>query len=1092
PIITPGSKPLSSLASMLSKPGDPSTVAAETHSDKIREDSKYLLNFITQNIAKPAVIVVDQFEELFTLCKDREARRMFVNNLLALENTKHKVILCSTLEEIGGGGGFKRRQASFQKIYERGRALLPRLGGTELSDAIVRPADLVGFKFKDHTVKRIVQEIGTLPAALPLLQFTLIKLWDKRGTHDEYFAEVGGCRQILKQSAEEFMRELDPADRRLAEQILGSMITFEYKYQARFKPVLLIPHPVPVRFEDLSDLGSPQHVRTMLDRMNKAQLIRRSASSIPEDEQIELVHESLIRDWLFLAQLVERKKRTRFGIAAFTFVMALILFGAFAGVTAVGAYDWWQKRKAHEKAQQWAAASRKHLNDRRLDSALLLSLAAYITDPADDNVYVRSALLSSLLFHPSPKGFLAHQGIGDVTFSPDGKLLAANDGDGKITFWKLINGSPVRDSNGTPVTDGQSIDDPLIKGEQIAPIMFSHDGQWLASGGQGAVTLWNVVPPRQQIRVLSAPDARRISVISLSRDSKNLAALAEGVVVIWDTGSGSTLPVPVKAPETITTIALSNNGEILATGDNDGTVELVDVTRKRSLKTLGTCACVKKLAETDNVISSIAFSPDDEYIAISGTEETILWSVSSGEQLAKLSVSQGGVGMILAFSQDGKTLAGFEGDKQVYLWDMKTLKPIGPGLFGAIDSTASVAFSRDCKTLASRSERGITFWDLSDVQRPLAGHSDYITDLAFSSDGQLLASAGNDGIINLWKASTGESIEKLPSEDDDRSSVLSLAFSDDGKFLAAGLLNGSILVKSFDRNETFLLDSMEQQSENTAIQLDQSALAFQDNQILVSVATRDEYLQIEQWNLATKTRLGGTNSIGLREGTVVTAIALSSDGKYLAVATDKKDLKLWNISQNQATPQATPTEVIKNASKVIRVLRFSRNGRSLYFDGAQERTLSRYDFGATKPDSVFTSERGSIISDVALSFDDKTLAIAVSPAESAYPTTDNRETGVVILVDIGGNKPRVIGESSRDERLPISALAFSRKEVLATAREDSTVLLWDLNVCQAQSRICSVINRSFTGEEKEQYSIDTVDNACNIQPVVRKECPKAL
>ena len=1079
PIITPGSKPLSSLASMLYKPG-PSSVAADTHAEKIREDSKDLLNFITQNIAKPVVIVVDQFEELFTLCKDREARRMFVNNLLALENTKHKVILCSTLEELGGGGGFKR-QASFQKIYERGRALLARLGATELSDAIVRPADLVGLKFKDHTVKRIVQEIGTLPTALPLLQFTLSKLWENRGTHDEYFAKVGGCRQILKQSAEEFMRELNPGDRRLAEQIFRSMITFEYKYQAKFKPVMLIPHPMPVRFEDLSDLGPPQQVRTMLDRMNKAQLIRRSASLIPEDEQIELVHESLIRDWLFLAQMVERKKRKRFAIAAFTVVMALILFGGFAAVTAVGAYDWWQKRNAHEKAQQWAVASRKHLNDRRLDSALLLSLAAYITDPADDNVYVRSALLSSLLFHPSPKAFLTHEGIGDVTFSPDGKLLAVNDADGKIFFWNLSNSKPVKDEN--------AIDDPLIKGEQIAPIMFSNDGQWLASGGQGAVTLWNVAPPRQQIRVLSAPDAGRISAISLSHDSKKLAALGEGVVVIWDTASGSTLPVPIKAPETITTIALSNNGEILATGDNDGTVELVDVTRKRALKTLGTCACVKKLAETDNQISSIAFSPRDEYIAISGTEETILWSVSSGEQLAKLSESHGGVGMILAFSQDGKTLAGFEGDKQVYLWDMQTLKQIGPGLFGAIDSTASLAFSRDCKTLASRSERGITLWDLSDVQRPLAGHSDYVTDLAFSSDGQFLASAGNDGVINLWKASTGESIEKLPKDEDDRSSVLSLAFSDDGKFLAAGLLNGSILVKSFDTNETFRLDSGEQQGENTAIQLDQSALVFQDNQILVSVVTRNNYFRIERWNVAQKTRQGSANERELGEGTVVTGIALSPDGKFLAVATDKKDLTLWNIGENPATS----TVVVDNASEIIQAIRFARNRRSLYFGGAQKSTLSRYDFGATKPDPVFTSDLEGTISDVALSFDEKTLAIAINPAETPYPTTDdNREKGVVILVDVGGSKPRVIGESSRDERLPISALAFSRKEVLATAREDATVLLWDLNVCQAQIRVCSVINRSFTGEEKSQYSIeDTVDNACNIQPVVRKECPKA-
>jgi WD40 repeat protein len=1069
PIITPGSHPLVSLASMLSKPGDAPSVASEANSEKIREDSKYLLNFLTEKIAKPAVIVVDQFEELCTLCKDAEARRMFINNLLALENTGHKVILCSTLEDFGKG--FKRLPA-FQKIYERGRALLPRLGTSELSEAIIRPADLVGFKFKDQTVKDIVQEIGTLPVTLPLLQFTLTKLWEKRGTHDEYFAKSGGCRQILTQSAEEFMIELEPSDRVLAEQIFRSMVTFEYKYQARFMPVQLEPHAVPVLFRNLNELGSPQHVRTIVNRMSSAQLIRRSTSSSPEDEQIELVHESLIKNWPRLVQWIEGQKWKRFGIASVAAAMAVILFAVLVGLTAVGVYDWWQKRKAHEKAQQWAVASRRQLNDKRLDSALLLGLAAYVTDPADDNVYVRSALLSSLLFHPSPKAFLAHQGLGDVTFSPDGKLFAANDGDGKIHFWNI--------SGSAPVSDGKPIQDPLTQADQIAPIMFSNDGQWLASAGNGAVTLWNVAPPRQQRIVLSAKEAGRISAISLSADSHRLAALGEGVVVIWDTASGNTLPIPIKDAEKIRTLALSNNGEVLAAGDEDGAVQLVDVKRRRPLRTLETCDCLLKLAATRNAISSVAFSPDDELIAISGTEETVLWSVSNGQQIKRLSLSHGSVGMILAFSQDGKTLAGFEGDKQVHLWDMRTLKPIGPGLFGPIDSTASLAFSRDCKTLASRSERGITLWDISDAQRPLAGHDDDINDLAFSPDGEFLASAGNDGVINLWKASTGESSEKLPN----RSSVLSLAFSGDGKFLAGGLLNGAILVKSFDKKETFWLESMEQQNENTAIQLDQLALAFQDNQILISVAARDNYLQIERWNVVEKTRQGSANSIGLSEGTVVTAIVVSPDGKYLAVATDKKDLNLWNIGENRATP----TEVVKNGSEIIRVLRFSRNGRLLYFGGTQKSTLSRYDFGTTKSDSVFTADLGGTISDVALSFDEKTLAIAVNPAETAYPTSDDREAGVVILVDVGGDKPQVIGESSRDERLPISALAFSRKEVLATARQDST-LLWDLNVCQAKSRVCSVINRSFTKEEKEQYSIENFENACQIRPVVRKECP---
>ncbi len=1079
PIVTPGSKPLVNLAVSLAGGRNQSSEAIQEHEERLRRDKSYLLSFLAEQIGGPTVIVVDHFEELFILCRDREARRMFLNNILALENTEHRTILCTSREDLQKG---LRRIPEFEKVFERGRTLVPRLGASELSEAINKPAELVGFKVKDHTVKDIVQEISTLPVGLPLLQFTLTKLWEKRGSHDEYFARIGGCQQILTESAEEFLHNLETGEeRRLAERIFRRMIKFEYKYEKRIVPIRLEARTGPVRFEALAaEAGPPDQVRTIVNRAAQAQLIRRSASASQEDEQLEFVHESLIHNWLPLSNWITRQKFRRFKIvstaAATLFIVASVAL-VFAGIELKA---WWDKRQAREIAGQWSVTSRKHLNDRKIDMALLFGLAGFLKAPSDESVDARSAFLSALMFRPRPKAFVAQSGIGDVAFSPDGRFIAANDESGKITFWDISGTKPF--VAGEITQDGpsqvQSEDVSALDRIEINPLAFSSDGRWLTSAGDGEVTVWDVAE-RKQVMKLTKPEAGRIAAISFSGDKQRLVALGQGVVELWDTATQASLPLPISAPEKVTAVALSNNGTTLATGDEEGNVDLWDINRQRLLMTLTTCDCLQQLAATRNVISGIAFSPDDRFVAVSGTEETVLWSATDGKALTRLSPSHGGVGMILSFSHDGKTLAGFEGDKQVYLWDIEAQRAIGPGLFRPIASTSSLAFSADVRTLAARNERGITLYDLSDSQRPLAAHNSYITDLAFSPDGSVVVSSGNDGAVNLWNASTGGLIGKLPNED--RSAALSLVFSHNRGLLAAGLFNGRILLANVADQVTTMLESMDPVDSEASVLVDQSAVAFTyDDKTLVAVVARGEELQVEEWDLDEKKPSGGHNTITLKPGRAVTALALSPDGKYLAVATDQKELLLWNIGEKQITPR----NIDQKKPEIIRTLEFSPSGRWLYFGGDEHSTVFRYHIADKELDSVFTAVPQGVIADVTFSTDEKTIAVAINPILRNFTMIEDADVGTVMLVDVE-SQPRVIGDILRGQRATISALAMSKNGTLASASQDLTVVLWDVNVCAARKRICEMISPEFADHigMSAHYS-----NACPSEPVERKEC----
>lgn len=318
-----------------------------------------------------------------------------------------------------------------------------------------------------------------------------------------------------------------------------------------------------------------------------------------------------------------------------------------------------------------------------------------------------------------------------------------------------------------------------------------------------------------------------------------------------------------------------------------------------NLSYLGDNFSVANSFSEDKKVLAVAISPDGQTLASGLADGTIkLWNRSTGKELRTLTGHSGSV-WSLAISPDGQTLVSSCGDATLKIWNLRTgelLNTIVSGDASTAGLTSAVVFSPDGTTLASGGHAGksIKIWDRSTgkEQRTFTGHQAYITDVAFSPDGKTLASSAADKTIKIWNLITGELVRTLQGQSD---IVKTVAFSPYGEILVSSSYGDSesgdnATIEIWNSRTGELLRTLNGESRTL------SAVAIDPFGHILATASDNGTIKL--WNLHTG-QLLRTLEARSRPGSAVTvfSLAFSGDGQTLVSGGDDGTVRVWQLAQ---------------------------------------------------------------------------------------------------------------------------------------------------------------------------------------------------
>nr|WP_246278280.1 WD40 repeat domain-containing protein [Phytohabitans rumicis] len=713
------------------------------------------------------MLVADQFEEAFTLCRDDARRSAFIRALQAACTPATPGGPVPAVVILGLRADFYGRCLEYAELagaLQDRQMVLGPMTSTELRDAITRPAQAVGLRPEAGLVEVLRRDLGGTPGAggagaydpgaLPLLSHALLAIWQRRQagrlTVSGYRA-AGGIHGAVAATAERAWAQLRPDGQAAARRLLLRLVRIgedtrdtrrrtssaeltrhspdsaaaaeALEVLARERLVTLDAGCVEISHEAL--LRAWPRLRRWIDQDRAGNLARqrleedaaawerqgRDPSLIYRGARLETVRyqmkpaERVELTTAARAFLTASTRHRRRAIWARRGAVAAVALAAVVAVAAAAVAV--RQRDEAVFRQVLAEADRLQATDQSLSAQL--NLVAHRMRRDDKDVYTR---LISTTNTPLATPLTGHTGAVYLTsFRPDGRVLATASYDNTARLWDL------RDP-----THPAPLGKPLAGHTSwVTTAVFRPDGRLLATAGDDkTIRLWDVTDPAN-----ASPVGRPI------------------------TGTNGTVYL----------VAFSPDGHTLATANEDHTVRLWDVRDPAHPAPLG-----RPLTGHTAAVRSVAFSPDGRLLASAGDDQTIrLWNVASPAHAVLMGRPLTGHSALVhsvAISPDGRTLASGSKDKTIRLWnvsDPARPAPLGAPLTGHNGPVWSVKFSPDGRALASGSVDSTTrLWNLADPSTanqlgpPLTANTGIVFAVEFSPDGRTLAAGSADSVVRVW------------------------------------------------------------------------------------------------------------------------------------------------------------------------------------------------------------------------------------------------------------------------------------------------------------------------------------------------------
>ena len=982
------------------------------------------------------VLVVDQFEELFTLCTDEAERYAFVQALSAIAGADtgggargdagdDEAGVPPAVVVLGLRADFCGRCLEYTELaaaLTHGLFALAPMNAAELRDAITRPAKKAGLVLEPGLVELLLRDVdvrsdgrslsdaSVMPSsgALPLLSHALLATWQQGGggmLTVAGYETTGGIHGAIATTADNVFTRLTAAEQDMARRVLVRLVHLGSGGAETRRRM--------DRDDLLRQLPNPAAAASALDALVVARLIT------VDRDAVEFTHEALLRAWPRLRGWIDADRvglliQQQLAEAAVEWEQEhrdpAVLY---RGTRLAAAREWAENSDGHaqlsaRETEFLAASCAEEARLRQLEQRharqqhrLMVTLAVLLVLAVSGGCltyWQRSTALEQRRSALSQA--MAAQSATLATGHPEASLLMA------VEAFQLDTTTEAR---GALLSTQVQYFSGRLTGHTgpVNAVAFAPDGRTLATGSSdGTVKLWRV-SDRRLTATLGGPGGA-VRAVAFSPDGRTLAsAKADGTVRIWGSVGHQPLAVLTAQRGAGRAVAYSPDGRILAAGGADGTVTLWDTGRGLPLATL---------TGHRDVVNAVAFSPDGRILASAGSDRTVrLWDTTRHTLLGILTGHSADV-LGVAFSPDGRTLASGSADRTVRIWDTADHRSLAT-LVGHSDDVNAVTYTDGGAVLVSASGDGtVKLWDVASrrVTETLSGHTDYVLGVAASSHGDLLATAGFDQSAVLWDLGRATLTARPFTE------VWKAAFSPDGRLLATA--DGDCTVKLWDVAQRRLLATLSGHDGSVF------GVAFSPDGRLLATAGADRTVKL--WDVGQRKLLATLTG----HTDFVNAVAFAPDGRTLASASDDLTLRLWDLASRR------PPTVLTGHTGAVQGIAFAPDGRTLA-SSSNDGTVRLWDLAQRRTTATLVGHTGSV------------RGVAFAPDGRTVASSGNDST--VRLWDVARGQ---LLATLTGHRNAVWGVAFAPDgHTLASSSNDGTVRLWDLDVQDRTREICGLV-----------------------------------
>jgi WD40 repeat protein/transcriptional regulator with XRE-family HTH domain len=931
-VLTPTAHPLESLATALSQENG-SAASITSMMDDLQKDPRHLGIYIKRELkdigASHLVLVIDQFEELFSLCRSEEERSAFIDNLLtASSDGDGQAIVVITLR-----ADFYAHCASYPQLRQalaRQQEYIGAMSDEEMRRAIEEPARRGRWEFEEGLVDLILHDVGHEPGALPLLSHALLETWQRRHGHMltlSGYTSAGGVRGAIAETAESvFTDQFTHAQQVIAKRIflrlteLGDeTATGDTRRRATFNELILKPE-------------ESEATQAVLNALVEARLVTTS------EDCVEVAHEALIREWPTLRGWLEDNREglrlhRQLTDAAQDWQAAerepdLL----FRGVRLGQAREWAAAHsddlnvlereflEASFAAGEREAAEREAQHRRELESAQKLAEAE--SRRAEEQGHSARRLRRRAIYLGLALGFTFILVVVAIVFARQSSLNAVRAGYQQSTAQaaslKAISEANTRataqanalaQQSLAEAASTQAIDEANIRATAEAKavveaalnrsLSLAGSAQLANQSGEGdtalalAMEAVNLAQPPPEAsaalrKVAMSPGTRfilnghtkSVSAIAISPDNQRAFSgscthlntegkCLSSELILWDLDARKELHRWSAHTGWVNAVAFSLDGQILVSGGEAGSVILWDARSGNEIRQL--------TGHTKNIIGLAVTTefdtPNPSLFSGSADGTLILHDLKTGDVLQKFDQYNSTLTSLAVASKGNRAVTGYQ-DGSLILWDLNNIHPVrkinvdGVAIFGlAISTDGSLIYSTAGGTL-----RMIDSQSGSVVKEAVSGG---IPNRLVLYPDEKHALVEFSYILTQWDITNWQEQQMLYTDAGEWASPL--AISPDGRLAATGYSNGTL--------HFWNLATLDYQTFNTGLSFPDSIAITPDGQSLLLGNAFTSQQSLVCWDIAGSRKIIALNDIV----TDPDSIAFSSDGHFAAAVGGTQD-----------------------------------------------------------------------------------------------------------------------------------------------------------------------------------------------------------